>query len=171
MVRAGLSLSQALPTFKELYCACSGLWRSHFSIVEGVTFRISMDVQNLSLNDKALEAEVAAILSPLVIDKEKCRQLVEVFESELDKGLKHGLAGSSLQMENTFIPELLDGSEKGKFLALDLGGTNFRVILLELENGKIKNETIDYYSVEESLRCIYIMLSVLNLCCPGLVLE
>lgn len=111
-----------------------------------------MDVQNLSLNDKALEAEVAAILSPLVIDKEKCRQLVEVFESELDKGLKHGLAGSSLQMENTFIPELLDGSEKGKFLALDLGGTNFRVILLELENGKIKNETIDYYSVEESLR-------------------
>ena len=157
MVRAGLSLSQALPTFKELYCACSGLWRSHFSIVEGVTFRISMDVQNLSLNDKALEAEVAAILSPLVIDKEKCRQLVEVFESELDKGLKHGLAGSSLQMENTFIPELLDGSEKGKFLALDLGGTNFRVILLELENGKIKNETIDYYSVEESLRCIYIM--------------
>lgn len=111
-----------------------------------------MDVQKLSLSDKALEAEVAAILSPLVIDKEKCMRLVEVFESELDKGLEHGLAGSSLQMENTFIPELLDGSENGKFLALDLGGTNFRVILLELENGKIKNETIDYYSVEESLR-------------------
>ena len=148
VVGAVLSLSQALPTCEELYCACSGLWRSSVR----VTFRITMDVQTLSLNDKALEAEVAAILSPLVIDKEKCMRLVEVFESELDKGLKHGLAGSSLQMENTFIPELLDGSEKGKFLALDLGGTNFRVILLELENGKIKNETIDYYSVEESLR-------------------
>ena len=111
-----------------------------------------MDLQDLSLNDKALEAKVLTILSPLVIDKEKCGQMVEVFESELDKGLECGLAGSSLQMENTFIPELLDGSEKGRYLALDLGGSNFRVILLELENGKINNETIDFYSVEERLR-------------------
>ena len=110
-------------------------------------FRISMDLPDLCLKDQALKAQVVTILSPLVIDKEKCGQLVDVFEHELDKGLECGLAGSSLQMENTFIPELLDGTETGKFLALDLGGTNFRVILLELENGKIKNETIDYYSV------------------------
>ena len=114
-----------------------------------------MDLQEIGLSDKALEERVTTILSPLVIDKEKCRQMVEVFESELDKGLESGLAGSSLQMENTFIPELLNGSENGKFLALDLGGTNFRVILLEIVNGKIKNETIDYYSVEESLRYVF----------------
>eukprot|EP00092_Neocalanus_flemingeri_P006515 GFUD01007023.1.p1 GENE.GFUD01007023.1~~GFUD01007023.1.p1 ORF type:complete len:455 (+),score=132.45 GFUD01007023.1:44-1408(+) len=111
-----------------------------------------MDLPDLCLKEEALKAKVVTILSPLVIDKDKCDMLVNVFESELDKGLEFGLAGSSLQMENTFIPELLDGSENGNFLALDLGGTNFRVILLELENGKIKKETIDYYSVEESLR-------------------
>jgi len=111
-----------------------------------------MDLPTLELGDKALEEKVKATLSPIVIDKEKCMKLVEVFESELDKGLESGLAGSSIQMENTFIPELLDGTENGKYLALDLGGTNFRVILLEIEKGKIKNETIDYYSVEESLR-------------------
>jgi len=111
-----------------------------------------MDLLNLCIKDEALKAQVVHILSPLVIDKEKCGKLLDVFESELDKGLEYGLAGSSLQMENTFIPELLDGSEQGRYLALDLGGTNFRVILLELENGKIINETIEYYSVAESLR-------------------
>ena len=100
-----------------------------------------MDLPSLKLGDKALEEKVKTILSPIVIDKEKCMKLVQVFESELDKGLESGLAGSSIQMENTFIPELLDGTENGKYLALDLGGTNFRVILLEIENGKIKNET------------------------------
>ena len=47
---------------------------------------------------------------------------------------------------------LLDGAENGQFLALDLGGTNFRVIKLQLEKGKIVNEIIDYYQVEEQLR-------------------
>ena len=111
-----------------------------------------MDLPLLELGDKAVEEKVKTILSSLVIDEKKFKKLVEVFESELDKGLASGLAGSSLQMENTFIPELLDGTENGNYLALDLGGTNFRVILLEIESGRIMNETIDYYSVEESLR-------------------
>ena len=47
---------------------------------------------------------------------------------------------------------LIDGSENGQFLALDLGGTNFRVIKLQLEKGKIVEEIIEYYQVEEQLR-------------------
>ena len=45
-----------------------------------------------------------------------------------------------------------DGTENGEYLALDLGGTNFRVIKLGLKNGKIEDEVIDYYHVEEHLR-------------------
>ena len=37
-------------------------------------------------------------------------------------------------------------------MALDLGGTNFRVIKLVLQNGQIVEEVIDYFSVEESIR-------------------
>lgn len=33
---------------------------------------------------------------------------------------------SSLLMVNTYITELVDGTETGDFLALDLGSTNFR---------------------------------------------
>ena len=69
-------------------------------------------------------------------------------------------------MENTFIPELLDGSESGQFLALDLGGTNFRVILLSLEGGKISEdqEIVDYYNVEEKLRLEGAMKGLIDNC-------
>ena len=36
--------------------------------------------------------------------------------------------------------------------ALDLGSTNFRVILLELSGGRIAREEVSYYSVEEGKR-------------------
>ena len=58
----------------------------------------------------------------------------------------------SIQMENTFIPCLLDGSESGKYLGLDLGGTNFRVLLITLEKGRMVDEVISYYTVAEHLR-------------------
>ncbi len=35
----------------------------------------------------------------------------------------------------TYVHRLPTGRERGRFLALDLGGTNFRVILVELEEG------------------------------------
>lgn len=42
--------------------------------------------------------------------------------------------------------------ESGKFLALDLGGTNFRVILLELDGGTITNEIVKMYHIGSELR-------------------
>jgi hexokinase len=34
--------------------------------------------------------------------------------------------------------------EKGEYLALDLGGTNFRVLYTKLENGKMDNPIVKY---------------------------
>lgn len=42
--------------------------------------------------------------------------------------------------------------ESGKFLALDLGGTNFRVILIELEAGQIITEVVEKYHIGGHLR-------------------
>nr|CAD7454327.1 unnamed protein product [Timema tahoe] len=36
----------------------------------------------------------------------------------------------------TYVTDLPDGKETGDFLALDLGGTNFRILSIHLENGK-----------------------------------
>ncbi len=46
-------------------------------------------------------------------------------------------------MENTFVPELLIGEEEnGCYLALDLGGTNFRVMLLAFDKGRVDKEEV-----------------------------
>ena len=42
--------------------------------------------------------------------------------------------------------------EEGLFLALDLGGTNFRVILLELANGVVMRQHVKHYHIGEELR-------------------
>lgn len=60
------------------------------------------------------------------------RRIVGDFHSEMEKGL----AGSkgSLRMIPTYV-DRPTGGEKGVFLAIDLGGTNFRILELELKGG------------------------------------
>lgn len=58
------------------------------------------------------------------------RQIVRDFHSEMEKGLAG--KSSSLKMIPTYVDRPV-GNEKGKFIALDLGGTNFRVLELELK--------------------------------------
>ena len=55
------------------------------------------------------------------------------FRREAIKGLEG--APSSMQMIPTFVTKRVTGDEKGDFYALDLGGTNFRVLRLSLEGG------------------------------------
>ena len=52
----------------------------------------------------------------------------------------------SVQIYGIFCPE------EGLFLALDLGGTNFRVILLELANGVVMRQHVKHYHIGEELR-------------------
>eukprot|EP00088_Acartia_fossae_P035634 TRINITY_DN36755_c0_g1_i1.p1 TRINITY_DN36755_c0_g1~~TRINITY_DN36755_c0_g1_i1.p1 ORF type:complete len:459 (+),score=80.22 TRINITY_DN36755_c0_g1_i1:41-1417(+) len=111
-----------------------------------------MNVAQPEVGDESLKAKIVDHLKPLVLDQDLINRLRQAFETEVENGLEHGLKKSSIQMENTYIYELLDGSENGKVLALDLGGTNFRVIQLTLENGRITNEILDYYSVRDELR-------------------
>ena len=66
-----------------------------------------MELPKLNIEDKSLKEKILEVLAPLYIDEPTCRKLVSVFENEIEKGLENGLSGSSLQMENTFIPELL----------------------------------------------------------------
>ena len=115
-----------------------------------------MDLIEINLQDKSKETLVKETLRGFVIDEEKLKKLKIIFESELELGLKDGLKKSSLQMENTYIPFVsLPEKLEGSYLALDLGGTNFRVMFLEISKGKIVNEVVEYYSVQEAIRLGY----------------
>jgi hexokinase len=61
------------------------------------------------------------------------RRIVKDFHREMEKGLSG--KESSLKMIPTYV-DRPTGKEKGKFIALDLGGTNFRVLELELKGNR-----------------------------------
>jgi len=66
-----------------------------------------------------------------------------------------GLAGepSSLAMLPTFVTNRVTGNEIGDFFALDLGGTNFRVLRLRLEgSGKLGAVTQAAYLVSDEIK-------------------
>jgi hexokinase len=89
-------------------------------------------------------------LKNLILNNDQIQGVAEAFKQEMSSALDEKM--SSLQMENTYIPELPNGSEEGIYLALDLGGTNFRVILLELANGKFLREEFKFYHISDEAR-------------------
>lgn len=72
-------------------------------------------------------------------------------QAQMRKAMAKGLRGeaSSLRMLPTFVRATPDGSERGDFLALDLGGTNFRVLLVRVTTGV--QITSEIYSIPETV--------------------
>ncbi|XP_041603626.1 hexokinase-3 isoform X3 [Vulpes lagopus] len=87
-------------------------------------------------------------LAPFQLNRE---QLAAV-QAQMREAMVKGLRGeaSSLRMLPTYVRATPDGSERGDFLALDLGGTNFRVLLVRVtaEGVKITNQI---YSIPENV--------------------
>lgn len=80
----------------------------------------------------------------LVLDRNKLNEVMIKFEREIKKGLKKSTHDESeVKCFVTYVQNLPTGSETGKFLALDLGGSNFRVLLIELKG---KNEDYAFQS-------------------------
>ena len=66
---------------------------------------------------------------------------IHIVEQEMRQSIEGGLKkeshdSASVKCYPTYVRQLPTGKEQGKFLALDLGGTNFRVLALELTEDK-----------------------------------
>lgn len=58
---------------------------------------------------------------------------------EFNRGLSKETNGeATVKMFPTYVRDVPDGSEQGKILSLDLGGTNFRVLLIDLKGKEFK---------------------------------
>ncbi|XP_076673601.1 hexokinase-2 isoform X2 [Andrena cerasifolii] len=110
----------------------------------------AIQVSPLVLSDEVRRQKVEQKVARIKFSAATVRKIEDVFVSEMNKGIHQ--QPSSLQMENTYVPELLDGTEEGLYLALDLGGTNFRVLLLELAHGKPVREEVKKYHISSELR-------------------
>ncbi|XP_006889059.1 PREDICTED: putative hexokinase HKDC1 [Elephantulus edwardii] len=86
---------------------------------------------------QAQRKQIDKVLSLFQLTHEHLLGLREKMRVELEYGLKkktHPLA--TVKMLPTYVCGMPDGTEKGKFLALDLGGTNFRVLLVKIRRGR-----------------------------------
>jgi len=84
---------------------------------------------------------IEAVLQPFQIDHAKLSAFMDKFEEDLNKGLsKTQNFHADMKCFPTYVSSLPTGEERGHFLALDLGGTHFRVLLIHLAEGDRKEE-------------------------------
>ncbi|KAM0905880.1 hypothetical protein ACQ4PT_017157 [Festuca glaucescens] len=81
----------------------------------------------------------------------RLRQVVDAMVVEMHAGLASD-GGSKLKMLLTFVDALPNGDEEGVYYAIDLGGTSFRVLRVEVgagsENG---NQKVEIHAIPEEL--------------------
>lgn len=82
-----------------------------------------------------VSVKVRELIDPqLVLDNKTLMDVMIKFERQVKKGLRVSSHSSSeVKCFVTYVQDLPNGTERGKFLALDLGGTNFRVLLIHLK--------------------------------------
>ncbi|XP_008826033.1 putative hexokinase HKDC1 isoform X1 [Nannospalax galili] len=86
---------------------------------------------------QAQRKQIDKVLALFQLTQEQLLSVRDRMRTELEYGLKkktHALA--TVKMLPTYVYGMPDGTEKGKFLALDLGGTNFRVLLVKIRSGR-----------------------------------
>ncbi|XP_076053337.1 hexokinase A isoform X2 [Oratosquilla oratoria] len=98
-----------------------------------------------AMSEEATRNKVKEVCDSLVLNDEACREVCARLEEELNKGLgKETNPEAPIKCFPTYVRELPNGKEAGRFLALDLGGTNFRVLLIELGEGKFRMDSRIY---------------------------
>ncbi|XP_054832345.1 hexokinase-3 [Eublepharis macularius] len=105
-----------------------------FVTSEGSTTGAAL-VAAAALRLKSQQQQISSILAPLQLSTADLAKIRNQLRQEMEKGLSketHNIA--SVRMLPSFVRNLPDGSERGDFLALDLGGTNFRVLLVQVKS-------------------------------------
>uniref|UniRef100_A0A8C4E6Y3 Hexokinase-2 n=1 Tax=Dicentrarchus labrax TaxID=13489 RepID=A0A8C4E6Y3_DICLA len=85
----------------------------------------------------AQQAERQRILDTLRLSREQLLDVKKRMSEEMVRGLsKQTHEQTSVKMLPTYVRSTPDGTEHGDFLALDLGGSSFRVLLVQVQSGK-----------------------------------
>uniref|UniRef100_A0A8C6NKN4 hexokinase n=1 Tax=Nothobranchius furzeri TaxID=105023 RepID=A0A8C6NKN4_NOTFU len=80
----------------------------------------------------SLRRQVSETLSLFRLKEEQLQLVKARMRSGLDAGLR-SKSSSTIKMLPSFVYLTPDGTERGKYLALDLGGTNFRALLVRFK--------------------------------------
>ncbi|XP_032814349.1 hexokinase-1-like [Petromyzon marinus] len=95
--------------------------------------------------------KVDKCLYEMKLSDERLRAIMEQMKLEMERGLdKEARSRAPVKMLPTFVRSTPDGSEKGDFLALDLGGSSFRILRVRVETQTIDMED-EVYEVPDTI--------------------
>ncbi|NXW65907.1 HXK2 protein, partial [Eurystomus gularis] len=96
-------------------------------------------VTAVALRVAAQHREVNKLLAPLRLSHDDLKRVQVLMRREMELGLdRETNANASVRMLPTYVRSTPDGTERGEFLALDLGGTNFRVLVVHVADDGIR---------------------------------
>ncbi|KAF9541083.1 glucokinase [Mortierella hygrophila] len=102
-------------------------------------------------SDKQSKA-LADLTEEFTLSTAQLEHLTAAFIDQMQSGLAGDHKSSDLAMIPTFVSGRLDGQERGSYLALDLGGTNFRVCLITLKGNHDVEPNSESFKVTEHLQ-------------------
>lgn len=94
--------------------------------------------------------EIKVLEDILTVPASKLQSITEHFITELDKGLSK--QGGNIPMIPGWVLDFPTGSETGDYLAIDLGGTNLRVVLVKLLGNSKFDTTQSKYALPKHMR-------------------
>ncbi|KAL3863611.1 hypothetical protein ACJMK2_005362 [Sinanodonta woodiana] len=96
-----------------------------------------------SLSQKRRSVE--NVLRPFIVKDEDYIRIMDLMLENFNKGLhKVTNKDAPVKMFPTYVRAVPDGTEEGDYLALDLGGTNFRVLLINLKGQEVNMDSKIY---------------------------
>ncbi|KAM3715854.1 Hexokinase-2 [Dirofilaria immitis] len=95
-----------------------------------------------------IRPEIKKACKEFILSDDDLIKVSKIMEDEMNKGLRDET--SCLKMLPSFVRAVPNGTERGDFLALDLGGTNFRVLLIKLK-GDTAEMTGKVYRISEEI--------------------
>nr|P50506.1 RecName: Full=Hexokinase [Schwanniomyces occidentalis]AAB34892.1 hexokinase [Schwanniomyces occidentalis] len=94
--------------------------------------------------------ELTELEGLLTVSGETLRKITDHFISELEKGLSK--QGGNIPMIPGWVMDFPTGKEMGDYLAIDLGGTNLRVVLVKLGGNRDFDTTQSKFALPENMR-------------------
>lgn len=95
-------------------------------------------------------SELKVIEDKLTVSADTLQKITAHFITELDKGLSK--AGGNIPMIPGWVMEFPTGKERGDYLAIDLGGTNLRVVLVKLGGNRDFDTTQSKFALPSWMR-------------------
>ncbi|XP_035255802.1 hexokinase HKDC1 isoform X3 [Anguilla anguilla] len=98
--------------------------------------------------------QISETLAAFKLSLAQLQEVRDKMRIEMERGLRKDThSTASVKMLPTYIYSIPNGTETGKYLALDLGGTNFRVLVVNIRSGLHKSVHMDnkIYTVPQEI--------------------